>query len=322
MWTRTKYRGAINVILLGCLLILAPISELAAQTDPAAKGLPVERESLKVTSAEENVPESLHPLAPAVRLARETAEFIDRSVQDYTCNLVMRERIKGRLKYHEVAHLKVRRAQWDEDHLLQPFSVYLHFLLPSRVKGREVLYVSDENNGDMIARNGGDNNLQDITLAMKPDSKRAMRGRHYPITEIGIGSIIARLMDEAELAMEADQERRECQVRFLEGAKIEGCSCQCIQVTFPVRREYLKFHIARIFLDDETKLPIRFAAYTWPRESGGPPRLMEEYTFLDLQVNVGLSDQDFDRQNPAYRFYLAEEGSLTQSSLAFPPDED
>ena len=124
MWTRTKYRGAINVILLGCLLILAPISELAAQTDPAAKGLPVERESLKVTSAEENVPESLHPLAPAVRLARETAEFIDRSVQDYTCNLVMRERIKGRLKYHEVAHLKVRRAQWDEDHLLQPFESF------------------------------------------------------------------------------------------------------------------------------------------------------------------------------------------------------
>ena len=322
MRTQTKYRGTSNVMLLGCLLVLAPISELAAQTDPAAKGLPLERESLKVTSAEEIAPESLHPLAPALRLARETTELIDRSVQDYTCNLVMRERIKGQLKYHEVAYLKVRRAQWDENHLLQPFSVYLHFLLPSKVKGREVLYVSDENNGEMIARNGGDNNLQDITLAMKPDSKRAMRGRHYPITEIGIGNVIERLIEEAELAMEGDRERRECRVEFIEGAKIEGRSCQCIQVTFPVRREYLKFHIARIFLDDETKLPIRFAAYTWPREPGGPPRLMEEYTFLDLQVNVGLSDQDFDRQNPAYKFYQVEEDSLTQSNQAFPSDED
>jgi len=37
--------------------------------------------------------------------------------------------------------------------------------------------------------------------------------------------------------------------------------------------------------------------------------LIEEYTFLNLRVNVGLSDTDFDRKNPTYNFYSGQEAS-------------
>ena len=41
---------------------------------------------------------------------------------------------------------------------------------------------------------------------------------------------------------------------------------------------------------------------------------MEEYTFLDVKVNVGLSDLDFDRDNPSYDFYEPEEEPLVPSA--------
>ena len=39
--------------------------------------------------------------------------------------------------------------------LVVPFSVYMHFLGPSQVKGRKVLYVDGQNEGKMLVRNGG-----------------------------------------------------------------------------------------------------------------------------------------------------------------------
>jgi hypothetical protein len=75
-----------------------------------------------------------------------------------------------------------------------------------------------------------------------------------------------------------------------------------VEVTHPVRRPYFRYHIARIFIDDELQLPIRFASYDWPDEARGAPRLMEEYTYLNLKLNVGLTDWDFDYRNEDYAF--------------------
>ena len=259
-----------------------------------------------------------HPLVPALRIAYEAADRIGRTVQDYTCRLVMRERVRGQLNPHHYSLVKVRRERRNETGVVTPLSIYLRFLSPSRVQGREVLYVAGQNRGEMLARNGGVGNLQDVTLSMKPNSERAMRGRHYPVTEIGMQNIVLRLIEVGLESMQIDRQRRECKVRFIDNAKIEGRLCRCIQVTFPERRENLKFHLARIFIDEELRLPVRFAAYSWPLEPGKSPRLLEEYTFLDLKVNVGLTDTDFDRNNPAYKFYRPPRHEDRQAELSNP----
>jgi hypothetical protein len=41
---------------------------------------------------------------------------------------------------------------------------------------------------------------------------------------------------------------------------------------------------------------------------------MEEYTFLNIKVNVGLSDHDFDRENPSYDFYESGKDPLVPSA--------
>ena len=94
----------------------------------------------------------------------------------------------------------------------------------------------------------------------------------------------------------------ECEVKFFKGAKINDRICTCIQVVHPVPRRNFLFHLARIFVDDELNLPVRYESYDWPKEAGAAPELMEEYTYLNLKLNNGFTDADFDIKNPNYGF--------------------
>ena len=69
---------------------------------------------------------------------------------------------------------------------------------------------------------------------------------------------------------------------------------QVLEQLGSVQRDHFRYHLARIFVDDALQVPIRFAAYTWPENAGDPPQLEEEYTYRQLQFNVGYSDADFD----------------------------
>jgi outer membrane lipoprotein-sorting protein len=85
-------------------------------------------------------------------------------------------------------------------------------------------------------------------------------------------------------------------------AKVNGRVCSCVQVVHPVPRRNFRFHLARVFIDDELLIPIRYEAYDWPHEEGGQPVLMEEYTYMNVKINNGFTDADFDPKNTAYKF--------------------
>ena len=126
----------------------------------------------------------------------------------------------------------------------------------------------------------------------------AMQGQRYPLTQIGILNLTRRLI---EVASE-DVKYGECEVKYFKGAKINDRVCTCTQVVHPVPRKNFLFNVARIFVDDNLNIPVRYEAYDWPKAAGGPPELIEEYTYLNMRLNVGLTDADFDIHNPAYRF--------------------
>ena len=125
-----------------------------------------------------------------------------------------------------------------------------------------------------------------------------MRGQRYPITEIGIKTLTKRLIEKGE----RDKRVGICQVRMVNGAKVKDRVCTMLEVRHPDRLPQYDFHLARIFLDKELNVPIRYEAYEWPTSQGGNPVLIEEYTYMNLKVNVGLTDADFDRNNQQYRF--------------------
>ena len=75
-----------------------------------------------------------------------------------------------------------------------------------------------------------------------------------------------------------------------------------IETTHPRQSPDFLFYQVRVYIDQELGLPIRFEAYDWPDRPEAAPELVEEYTYTDLKLNVGLSDIDFDVSNADYAF--------------------
>ncbi len=229
-----------------------------------------------------------HPLAPAITRAHSSMEAIAK-IQDYSATMVKRERIDGVLGEHQYMFIKVRH---------QPFSVYIYFLAPGDLKGQESIYIAGKNDGNLLAHPNGLKARLIGTVSLNPTGMLAMSGNRYPITEIGIKRMVERLLEVGA----NDMKYGECSMKILPGAKINGRDCTCYEVNHPHPRKEFIFHIARIYLDTELNVPIRYESYDWPTEKGGEPILVEEYTYLNLKLNNGFTDLDFDVNNPKYQF--------------------
>ena len=241
-----------------------------------------------------------HPLDPALAIAREALARIQAEVTDYTCTIIKRERIKGVLGNHEFMSAKIRNRKHNTDgSLKQGLSVYLNFIKPDSVKGREVIWVEGKNNGKMRAHEGGLKGRILPSVWLDPDGPIAMNGQLHPIYDIGIENLITQLIVKGT----NDRKHGECEVKFIEGAKLNGRVCTVLDVRHPTQRPHFEFHRAQIFIDNEMNLPVRYAAYHWPTDPAdtmGP--VLEEYTYVDMKLNQGLTDADFDSENPNYNF--------------------
>lgn len=234
-----------------------------------------------------------HPLDPALTMAAKGLEYSKDKVRDYTATLVKRERVDGELQPYEYIFLKVRNSKPQV-----PFSVYMYFLKPTTAKGREVIFVKGRNENKMVVHEGGSKGQLLPNLNLDPKGYLAMQGQRYPVTEVGVENLMVQLLERGN----RDRAAGTCKVQFRKGAKINGRECTLLQVTHPERRAPYDFHIAQIFVDDELGMPIRYAAYDWPKAEGARPELIEEYTYLNLKINAGLKEIDFDPENSNYAF--------------------
>lgn len=239
-----------------------------------------------------------HPLDPALNIARQSLQNIRNNIVDYTAVMIKRERINGTLGEHEFMFAKIRNRKLVDGKIATPFSVYLGFLKPAAVKGREVIFVENRNKGNIVAHEGGMKGRFLPTVDLDPNGMLAMSGQRYPITEMGIENLVVKLIEKGE----RDRHQGECSVAFSKGAKVDGRECTVLMVTHPQPRPHFDFNIARIYIDDEYQIPVRYEAYLWPTVAGGEPELLEEYTYQKVKLNVGLGDADFDRKNPNYNF--------------------
>jgi len=258
-------------------------SPAGKSTPPAAAAATSQPPAIGKEGAQPNE----HPLMPVLRWGQKSLKIVEK-IQDYSATMVKRERIDGKIGEPEYMFIKVRH---------KPLSVYLYFLKPDHLKGQEVLWIQGQNNGKMWGHAQGIRKVFG-TVPLDPTGPVAMKGNRYPVTEIGLSNLVRRLIEEGE----KDTQYGECEVKYFPGAKINGRSCTCIQVVHPVPRRNFQFHLARIFVDDEYSLPVRFEAYDWPTQQGGQPELIEEYTYVNIKLNNHFTDADFDLRNSAYGF--------------------
>jgi hypothetical protein len=280
-----------------CAVIGAALIGLAQQPGQQQLREPVYRVT-KATSQPAKAGEGAHALDPALDMAREGLVRIRHDIRDYTCTIAKRERVGDVLMDYEYMFAKIRNGKEVDGREVVPFSVYLYFLKPVEIKGREVIYVAGQNEGKLCAHEGGTKGKFLPTVWLLPNGPFAMRGQRYPITDLGIENMVVKLIEKGETLKTFPN----LEVKFYQNAKVNGRVCTCIQLMHPERAPEQDFNVARIYIDDELKLPIRYEAYDWPKTAGGSPELLEEYTYIDLKLNVGLTDADFDVKNSNYAF--------------------
>jgi hypothetical protein len=222
-----------------------------------------------------------HPLMPVIRGLKISQEAIDKSIRDYSCTFVKQERVDGQLGEKQYIYMKVMH---------QPFSVYMLFKQP--FAGREVVYVQGQNDNKLVALDVGVKRyLGKMTL--DPTGALAMKGQKHPITSVGIYNLCGKLIKMAE----AETQFAECDVTTNADAKINGRPTTMVQIVHPTPRQNFKHHVARIFFDNELRIPIHFDAYLWPAQAGAAPPLEESYTYQNLKVNNNFTARDFDPNN-------------------------
>lgn len=227
---------------------------------------------------------SAHPLTKAITIAKASLQKM-KQIGDYQADLTKKEVVGRRAVSHQMK-IKVRH---------EPFSVYLHFDNPS--KGREVLYIEGQNNGHLLAHDVGLKALVG-TVKLLPTSPMAMEDNRYPITKIGL----VRTTEELIKQWEAESKFGETEVKYYPTAKIDTIKCKVIESTHPRPRKQFQFKTSRLWIDAKTNLPIRIEHYGFPKDSKAKPPLVAQYTYRNLKPNLGMTDRDFDKNNPRYSF--------------------
>lgn len=234
-----------------------------------------------------------HPLAATIQYAEERKTFIKDHVRTYSCQLVKRERIGGKLQAYQYADVKVRCASEQNAVDPEPMSVLIKFLGPVRLKGRIVLFTDGEHDGLACVRMGGPGLFKNVELKVDPNSETARRESRYPITDIGFDRIMQRLIDLAKNDLRSDPDATNTTVSYFQNAKLKDRNCTHIQVVHPVQSDQFTFHKASLYVDDVLNVPVRLVVFDWPTSAGGKPRLVEEYNYMNLKLNVALDPDLF-----------------------------
>lgn len=202
-------------------------------------------------------------------------------VRDYTCVFTRQERIGAVLSAEQVAEMKVRT---------QPYSVYVRFGTPAAVSGMEAVYVATRRNGKIRYKPPGKAGVNGFLTVSADDPKMLAENRH-PASELGIGKVLDRLTAVAarERALNNPVEAFPSDFAF--------AGRQVTRYEVYTRRPHAHWYAYRyqVYVDKETKLPVRFEAYDQPKPGASPDgELLEAYSFTELRLNVGLGDSTFE----------------------------
>ncbi|MEZ6068066.1 MAG: DUF1571 domain-containing protein [Planctomycetaceae bacterium] len=226
-----------------------------------------------------------HPLRGAIRFAQSSLEAME-GIRDYECLMRKRERLGGELQ------TQVMRMRFREE----PFSVYFKFGEPT--PGREVLYVAGRNDNKLLAHEGTGVKSYFGTVSLALDSPQVLESSRHRITDAGLKNTLKKLIAQ----WEQEAAYGEIDVRYYPDAKLGEIACRVVEVSHPRPRNQFPFHISRLYLNARTNLPVRVENYSWPRQAGEPPVLVEEYTYIEMKTNVGFDDRHFDPKFEEYNF--------------------
>jgi outer membrane lipoprotein-sorting protein len=198
----------------------------------------------------------------------------------YTAIFHKQELIQQKLTEEETIFLKFKK----------PFKVYMKWV-KEPYKGRESLYIDGYNDNLIKVRECGLAGI--ITVDIDPKGTLAMKGNRHPVTHSGIENLVKLI----RRTFEKGVSDREIHLREKGEERVYGRTTKKVEVVFP-KNKANRYYCYRALMnfDVETKLPIRVQIYDWN------DTLIESYGYEAITLDAGLTEADFDPNNPAYRF--------------------
>ena len=202
------------------------------------------------------------------------------AVQDYACTLVSRESVRGVLKDESVIAFKMRT---------QPFSVSMRWLAPKKLQGQEVCFVWGKNNNKMRVHSTTLGARIAGFVSIDTNDPRVMEHSRHTIYEAGLSNAIEQLIRN----FEQEKLLNKTEVAIAEYT-YNNRRCNRIEFTRSERNNQTYCYRTVVYVDQETKLPIRMENYDWPVQGGAVGgELLEMFAYIDLHFNTRLTDNDF-----------------------------
>lgn len=215
------------------------------------------------------------------------------SIPDYTATFFKRELVNGSMGDGQVVHLKLRH---------QPFSVYMKWIVGD--KGRELLYVDGENDGNMLVKVGGLKGRLLPCIKLEPTSTMALNESRHPVTNVGLLNLCKRMLKHRREELAAPKLQLKC--RLVANQQVDGVACDCFIVDFETPEVCSPYRRTVQYYEKKHGIPICVMNYGWQNGAEtdatevDESSLIEHYSYADLKFNLRLADVEFDRTNENY----------------------
>jgi outer membrane lipoprotein-sorting protein len=202
-------------------------------------------------------------------------------ISDYVTVLHQKQRFGDELSPEERILLKFKK----------PFSVYMKWL-DGKDQGREIIFIEGANDGKMWIHNGS---FPDITFCLAPETCKSLSNGRHTVQEAGFGYIADRIARDIARAKSRPLDKVSC---WDYGQRqVLGEPSRCFELVTPPRKESGYYgHRAYICQSMRTGLLNKITVWDFRK------LLVEDFGFEKTKVNVGLTEKDFDPDNPDYGF--------------------
>lgn len=259
--------------LLSLLLVLGACASLAITAQPPPPPPPPPQPPIGTPTPQANPLDE--PIAWLMDARRNFTQ-----VRNYTCTLVKRERVRGIMQEQNVILFSAK---------VEPFSIYMKWVAPHKMAGQEVVFVKGRNRNMMRVKAKGIIGLGTGFVNIEPNDRRVMEHSRHNILEAGLGNMIEENLKNLQAA------------RFINKTKVridkysfDKRECVRIESVNLERHPQFYCHRSILYLEKESKLPMRLENYDWPVGSA-PGDLMEEFSYADLHFNVDMREELFNK---------------------------
>jgi hypothetical protein len=243
----------------------------------AAVAQPPKADPVKQPVAVTNVVATADPLGT---LLGETRTAYSR-LKDYSCTFTRQERMNGILSGEQVGEMKMR---------MRPAGVYVRFPRTDGSTAMEVAYSGNRRDDKVRYRKAGTVG-RSTSLLLDLDDPKFLADNRHPATEWGMGAVIERVAT----ATAREKSLNNPVDVFVSDFQFAGRNVTRYEIF--LLRGHASRYAARflVFVDKETKLPVRYEAYDEPKLGALVGELLEAYSYTDLKLNPGIGESTFDR---------------------------